>query len=65
MADSTQTDIDLAVTALTGLIGVAPQIIAIINTIKSNGQITLDEMNQLMATRQAAVAAADKALSGD
>lgn len=52
------------ITALTGLISVAPQIISIVNTIKSNGSITLDEMNAIMGTRQAAVAEADKALEG-
>lgn len=64
MSDNTSEIIDEAVQGLEGLLAIAPSIIAIINTIKTNGSITLDQMNALMATRQAAVIQADKALSG-
>ncbi len=64
MSNSTENTINDVVQALEGLVAVAPSIIAIVNTIKTNGAITLDEMNQLMATRQAAVAEADQKLGG-
>ena len=61
---STEKTINQVTDILEGLLAVAPSVIAIINTIKTNGSITLDQMNALMETRQAAVAEADKALSG-
>lgn len=61
---STEKTVNDVVIALEGLVSVAPSIIAIINTIKSNGSITLDEMNQLMATRHAAVVEAEQKLGG-
>jgi hypothetical protein len=64
MSNSTENTINDVVQALEGLVAIAPSIIAIVNTIKTNGSITLDEMNQLMATRKAAVAEADQKLGG-
>lgn len=64
MSNSTENTINDVVQALEGLVAIAPSIIAIVNTIKTNGSITLDEMNSLMATRKAAVAEADQKLGG-
>jgi hypothetical protein len=61
---STDKTIAEVIQGLEGLVAVMPSVISIIQTIQTNGSITLDQMNALMATRQAAVADADKALSG-
>jgi hypothetical protein len=61
---NTEKTIDEVIQGLEGLIAIAPSVIAIIQTVKTNGSISLDQMNALMATRQAAVAEADAALSG-
>jgi len=61
---SSQKTIDEVIQGLEGLIAIAPSVIAIIQTVKTNGSISLDQMNALMATRQGAVAEADAALSG-
>lgn len=64
MADTEKT-IDDVVEALTALVAVAPSIISIVNTIKTEGSISLADLKALQSTRQAAIAEADKALSGD
>jgi hypothetical protein len=61
---NTEKTIDEVIQGLEGLISIAPSIIAIIQTVKTNGSISLDQMNALMGTRQAAVAEADAALNG-
>jgi len=63
---STQNTVDDIVAALTGLIKVAPDVIAIINTIKTEGSISLETLQKLQAERQAAFTEAEAALtSGD
>lgn len=63
-SNTTEKTVSDVLLALEGIVEVAPALVQIISTIKNNGQITLDELNQIMATRQAAVAAADTALTG-
>jgi hypothetical protein len=62
--NTTEKTIDDIVHALTAVAAVAPSIIAIVNTVKANGSITLAELQALQATRHDAVAEADKALGG-